>query len=114
MYLGNLVELSETKELFENRLHPYTEALLSAIPTTDLREKVEIKVLEGDIPSPINPPSGCKFHTRCPFAQERCKTEIPILREARPGHMVACHFPLFSKEDRGKTIEMGLKESVEE
>ena len=114
MYLGNLVELSETKELFENRLHPYTEALLSAIPTTDLREKVEIKVLEGDIPSPNNPTSCCKFHTRCPFAQERSTTKNPILREARPGHMVACHFPLFSKEDRGKTIEMGLKESVEE
>ena len=114
MYLGNVVELAETKELFENRLHPYTEALLSAIPTTDLREKVEIKVLEGDIPSPINPPSGCKFHTRCPFAQERCTTEIPILREARPGHMVACHFPLFSKEDRGEAIEMGLKISNEE
>lgn len=114
MYLGNLVELSETKELYENRLHPYTEALLSAIPTTDLKEKVEIKMLEGDIPSPINPPSGCKFHTRCQFAQERCKTEIPLLREARPGHMVACHFPLFNKEDREKTIDVGLKNSDEE
>ena len=114
MYLGNLVELSETKELFENRLHPYTEALLSAIPTTDLREKVEVKILEGDIPSPINPPSGCKFHTRCQFAQERCTTEIPILREARPGHMVACHFPLFNKEDSAKTVDVHLKDIGEE
>lgn len=108
MYLGNIVELAETKELFENRLHPYTEALLSAIPTTDLKEKVEIKILEGDIPSPIHPPSGCKFHTRCQFAQERCKVDVPELRELRPGHMVACHFPLLNIEDRKKTIDIRL------
>lgn len=113
MYLGNIVELAETRELFEHRLHPYTEALLSAIPTTDLKEKVEIKILEGDIPSPINPPSGCKFHTRCQFAQERCKTDIPELRELRPGHMVACHFPLLNAEDRKKTIEIRLMDNAE-
>ncbi len=114
MYLGNIVELAETKDLFENRLHPYTEALLSAIPTTDLREKVEVKILEGDIPSPINPPSGCKFHTRCQFAQERCKTEVPELRELLPGHQVACHFPLMSAEDRAKTIDIRLLDKDED
>lgn len=113
MYLGNLVELTDTKELFANRLHPYTEALLSAIPTTDLKEKVEIKILEGDIPSPINPPAGCKFHTRCQFAQERCKTEVPELREIRPNHMVACHFPLLKQEDRSKTIDITLADEVQ-
>ena len=94
MYLGSLVELAATQDLFEHRMHPYTEALLSAIPTTDMRERVEVKVLEGDIPSPIRPPSGCKFHTRCPYAQERCKVEDPQLRELKPQHFVACHFPL--------------------
>ncbi|MPM83161.1 Oligopeptide transport ATP-binding protein OppF [bioreactor metagenome] len=113
MYLGNLVELTDTKELFANRLHPYTEALLSAIPTTDLKEKVEIKILEGDIPSPINPPAGCKFHTRCQFAQERCKTEVPELREIRPNHMVACHFPLLKQEDRAKTIDITPADEVQ-
>lgn len=113
MYLGNLVELTDTKELFANRLHPYTEALLSAIPTTDLKEKVEIKILEGDIPSPINPPAGCKFHTRCQFAQDRCKTEVPELREIRPNHMVACHFPLLKQEDRTKTIDITLADEVQ-
>lgn len=94
MYLGNIVELASTKDLFDNRMHPYTEALLSAIPTTDMREKVEIKILEGDMPSPIFPPSGCKFHTRCPYAQDRCREEVPELRELKPHHYVACHFPL--------------------
>jgi len=108
MYLGNVVELADTKEIYENRLHPYTEALLSAIPTTDLKEKVEVKMLEGDIPSPINPPPGCKFHTRCQFAQDKCKTDVPELRELRPNHMVACHFPLLKKEDREKTIDIKL------
>lgn len=114
MYLGNMVELSETADLFKNRLHPYTEALLSAIPTTDLKEKVEVKILEGDIPSPINPPSGCKFHTRCPYAQERCSVEVPELRELRPRHQVACHFPLMNREDATKTIEIRLLDQDEE
>lgn len=114
MYLGNIVELADTKDIYENRLHPYTEALLSAIPTTDLKEKVEVKMLEGDIPSPINPPTGCKFHTRCQFAQERCKTEVPHLQELRPNHFVACHFPLLRKEDRQKSIEITLVDKDEE
>lgn len=113
MYLGNMVELATTESLFENRMHPYTEALLSAIPTTDIRESVEIKILEGDMPSPINPPAGCKFHTRCPYAQERCTQEIPILRELRPNHVVACHFPLMTTEDRSKTIDIHLLDEDE-
>lgn len=94
MYLGHIVELADTADLFSGRMHPYTEALLSAIPTTDVREHVEIKMLEGEMPSPIFPPSGCKFHTRCPYAQDRCKEEVPELRELKPRHFVACHFPL--------------------
>lgn len=113
MYLGDLVELASTGDLFEDRLHPYTEALLSAIPTTDLKEKVEIKILEGDMPSPINPPSGCKFHTRCQFAQDLCKVEVPKLREIKPNHTVACHFPLLKKEDREKAIDIKLVDGAE-
>lgn len=114
MYLGNLVELASTADLFRDRLHPYTEALLSAIPTTDLREKVEIKILEGDMPSPINPPSGCKFHTRCQFAQERCTVDVPELREIKPNHIVACHFPLLNVEDRAKAIDIRLLDGAED
>lgn len=91
MYLGNLVELATTEELFEHPLHPYTEALLSAIPTTDATRKKEPIILEGDIPSPIKPPKGCKFHTRCRYATEKCRTEAPVWEEVRPGHFVACH-----------------------
>lgn len=98
MYLGNMVEFAETKDLYEHRYHPYTEALLSAIPTTDVKNKVELKVLEGDIPSPIFPPSGCKFHTRCKYAQQKCKDEQPELIELTPGHHVACHFPLMESK----------------
>ncbi|MDO5725365.1 MAG: ATP-binding cassette domain-containing protein [Tissierellia bacterium] len=94
MYLGSIVELSETEELYENPLHPYTEALLAAIPTTDVVDKKEIRILEGDIPSPINPPKGCKFHTRCKYATDICKTVTPVWEEARPGHFVACHHKL--------------------
>ena len=108
MYLGDVVELAETRELYEHQIHPYTEALLAAIPTTDLKEHVEIKVLEGDIPSPINPPKGCKFHTRCPYAQERCVNEKPELVEYNPGHFAACHFPLIAgveHPDRAETVD---------
>lgn len=94
MYLGNMVEVSETEELFAHPMHPYTEALLSAIPTTDLEDKRERILLEGDIPSPVNPPSGCKFHTRCRYCQEKCRTEVPKLEEVGKGHLVACHYPL--------------------
>lgn len=92
MYLGNIVEFADSKELYARPVHPYTEALLGAIPTTD--SKKEIQILEGDIPSPINPPKGCKFHTRCKYATEECKTIVPVFEEIRPGHFVACHHKL--------------------
>ena len=94
MYLGSIVELANTEELFAHPLHPYTEALLSAIPTTDVDHKREVKILEGDVPSPIKPPSGCKFHTRCKYATDICKIVVPEWEEARPGHFVACHHKL--------------------
>lgn len=92
MYLGNIVEFADSKELYARPVHPYTEALLGAIPTTD--SKKEIQILEGDIPSPINPPKGCKFHTRCKYATEECRTIVPVFEEVRPGHFVACHHKL--------------------
>lgn len=91
MYLGGVVELANTAELYERPMHPYTEALLSAIPTTDVGEKKDAIILEGDIPSSINPPSGCKFHTRCQYMTDICKEVEPEFEEARPGHFVACH-----------------------
>jgi len=94
MYLGNIVELSPTAELYARPMHPYTEALLSAIPTTDVGNKKEKQILEGDIPSPIKPPSGCKFHTRCKYATDICKKVIPEFEEVSPGHFVACHHKL--------------------
>ena len=95
MYLGNLVEIAPTEELFVRTLHLYTNALLSAIPTTDVYEKKRERILlEGDIPSPVNPPTGCKFHTRCYQCQEKCKQEVPELEDKGNGHLVACHYPL--------------------
>lgn len=93
MYLGNLVELAESNELNKKPLHPYTKTLLSAVPVPDpikSRERQRI-ILEGDIPSPINPPSGCRFHTRCPYVMDRCRVEVPEFRELAPGHFAACH-----------------------
>lgn len=90
MYLGHLVEEAETDELFDNTLHPYTQALLSAVPDADVHNKKERVRLQGDLPSPINPPAGCVFHTRCPYATERCNTEAPKLTEVKPGHKVSC------------------------
>ena len=98
MYLGNMVELAPTEELFSNTLHPYTEALLSAIPVVDEEDKRERILLEGDIPSPVNPPSGCKFHTRCRYCQQKCKEEVPEWTNVGNDHYVACHFPLHKKE----------------
>lgn len=92
MYLGNLVELASSQEIFEHPLHPYTEALMESIPTTD--EKKDLVVLEGDIPSPVNPPKGCKFHTRCKYCTEICSHVVPEWRELRPNHFVACHHVL--------------------
>lgn len=98
MYLGNMVELAPTEELFENTMHPYTEALLSAIPVVDEEDRRERILLEGDIPSPVNPPSGCKFHTRCRYCQQKCKEEVPEWVDVGNNHFVACHFPLKHKE----------------
>lgn len=94
MYLGRIVELAPTRELFKRPSHPYTEALLSAVPVPDPKYQRKQIVLGGDVPSPINRPTGCHFHTRCPYAQERCKVEEPQLEEISPGHSVACHFKL--------------------
>ncbi|MDY3919478.1 MAG: dipeptide ABC transporter ATP-binding protein [Candidatus Limivivens sp.] len=90
MYLGHLVEEAETDELFAHTLHPYTQALLSAVPDTNPHVKKERIILEGDLPSPMNPPSGCVFHTRCPKACAECAKKVPVLQEIRPGHKVAC------------------------
>ena len=84
MYLGNMVELANTQELFDHPLHPYTEALMAAIPTTDVEEHRELRILEGDIPSPVNPPQGCKFHTRCAHCTEICKHAVPEWKEICP------------------------------
>ena len=91
MYLGNLVEYGATEDIFRNPLHPYTKALFSAIPVPDPTVKMDRIVLEGSIPSPANPPTGCKFHTRCANCMEKCKTEVPQQREIEPGHYVVCH-----------------------
>ena len=92
MYLGNLVEVSATTDLFRKPLHPYSEALLTAIPQPDPKRKVERVILEGQVPSPLNKPAGCPFHPRCPYRQERCEGEVPELRTMGDGRMVACHF----------------------
>ena len=91
MYLGSVAEVAEKAQLYSNPMHPYTKALLSAIPLPDVKKKRQRIILQGDVPSAYNPPSGCKFHTRCPYATDRCKQEIPVLRQMEKGHQVACH-----------------------
>ena len=92
MYVGKIVEMAPTEELLNQPLHPYTEALLSAIPPADPDIKQERIKLQGEVPSPANPPSGCIFHPRCNYCKDRCKTEVPDLQEVAPGHFVSCHF----------------------
>jgi oligopeptide/dipeptide ABC transporter ATP-binding protein len=108
MYLGHVAELTTSDELYEAPAHPYTHSLLSAVPIADPdtehhRERI---ILEGDLPSPSNPPSGCRFHTRCPIAVARCAEEVPVLREVAPGHFAACHFAL----EPGETLVERVQE----
>ncbi|WP_062238529.1 ABC transporter ATP-binding protein [Fictibacillus sp. FJAT-27399] len=91
MYLGRIVELSDSEQLYDNPMHPYTQALLSAVPIPDFEVKKERIILKGDVPSPSNPPKGCAFHTRCPQAMDVCAAERPVFKEAEKGHYVACH-----------------------
>jgi len=92
MYLGNIVEIGTVEALYTQPRHPYTEALLSAVPRTDPDQKVKRIILQGDVPSPSDPPPGCKFHPRCPYAEDICSQEVPSLNEVNPGHLSACHF----------------------
>lgn len=108
MYLGDLVEYADKKSLFANPMHPYTEALLSAVPVPDPNFKMKRIILEGSIPSPANPPKGCKFHTRCPRAMDVCKTEVPKTIEVEPGHVVVCHL----YENEGKVVEEGSENAI--
>jgi peptide/nickel transport system ATP-binding protein len=94
MYLGRMVELSNRDEIFEKPLHPYTQALLDSVPIPDPKLRKEHQLIEGEIPNPSNPPSGCHFHPRCPYATDRCRQEDPEYREIMPKHFVACHHPL--------------------
>ena len=90
MYLGKVVELTGREELYRNPLHPYTKALMSAIPVPNPKLKRQRTVLKGDVPSPLNPPTGCRFHPRCPVAEKICSEQEPEFREVIPGHFVAC------------------------
>jgi peptide/nickel transport system ATP-binding protein len=92
MYVGKIVETASTKELYRRPLHPYTEALLSAVPRPDPKAKKKRIILQGEAPSPANPPAGCHFHPRCPYVQDVCKVDAPPLREVKPNHFAACHF----------------------
>ena len=91
MYLGRIVEMADKRTLFSAPQHPYTEALLSAVPVPDPAVKSKRMILQGELPSPMKPPPGCHFHTRCPYAEARCRVEAPPMREVKPGHIVACH-----------------------
>jgi oligopeptide/dipeptide ABC transporter ATP-binding protein len=91
MYLGRIVELAPKDRIFAQPQHPYSEALMAAAPIADPKSRRKRLVIEGDVPSPMNPPPGCHFHTRCPYVVERCRQEYPPLQEIAPGHVVACH-----------------------
>ena len=105
MYLGVLVELASTEQIFDNPSHPYTQALLQAIPRTDVDQGQELQTIEGDIPSAVNPPTGCRFHTRCQYAMDICKTYQPQLKDYGNGHYVACHLMEVSEEEKQKAFE---------
>jgi len=107
MYLGKIVEVTRSEDLYDHPLHPYTQALLSAIPIPDPFVQRERQLLKGDIPTPVDPPPGCRFHTRCPMRQAICKQKEPILEEKMPGHMVACHLV----EKKGLTKKIQKEES---
>jgi peptide/nickel transport system ATP-binding protein len=91
MYLGKIVELAPKRQIFAAPKHPYTQALLSAVPVPEPGASRQRIILKGDVPSPINPPKGCRFHTRCPYVFDRCRTEEPPLRPTQTGHLAACH-----------------------
>ena len=91
MYLGRIVEYADKRTLFTSPGHPYTEALLSAVPVPNPKVKRKKTILQGDVPSPVTPPSGCHFHTRCPYAEARCRVEVPLLKQVAAGHLVSCH-----------------------
>lgn len=110
MYLGVLVELSESERIFENPLHPYSKALLRAIPRTDVDKGQELQTIEGDIPSAVKPPKGCRFHTRCEYAMDICSQYEPELKEAEPGHFVACHLMDVSEEEKQRAYEKNKSE----
>lgn len=105
MYLGMVVELSDSEKLFAKPLHPYTNALLAAIPRTDVDSNQELSILEGDVPSAVNPPEGCRFHTRCKYCMERCKSYEPEFREIEDHHYVACHLMSMADEERAQWME---------
>ncbi len=112
MYLGNMMEYGKTKDIFSRPLHPYTEALFSAVPVPDPDYKMNRIILKGDIPSPANPPSGCKFHTRCEKCRDICTREEPVFRELEPGHFVACH--LYDDSGVSGAADSGNREEHQE
>ena len=100
MYLGVMVELADSEKIFANPLHPYTKALLQAIPRTDVDQGQELAIIEGDIPSAVRPPKGCRFHTRCEYAMDICSQFEPELKDVGDGHFVACHLMDVSEEEK--------------
>ncbi|MBP7401542.1 MAG: dipeptide ABC transporter ATP-binding protein [Clostridia bacterium] len=102
MYLGSMVEMAPKRALFDRPLHPYTQTLLSAVPVPDPTVRMNRVILQGDIPSPANPPPGCKFHTRCPYVMDICRSAVPVYREVEPGHHVACHLVDMQREEAEK------------
>lgn len=114
MYLGVMVEMSTSEKIFKNPVHPYTQALLEAIPRTDVEKGQELQVIEGDIPSAVKPPKGCRFHTRCKYCMERCKVFEPEFKEIEEGHFVACFLTDVSEEEKQKALIENQRKSIEE